>query len=488
MAEFGIIGAGIGGLAMAIRLAVRGEKVVVFEKGFRAGGKISEIRKDGYRFDTGPSLFTLPELVDELFVLAGKNSADAIPYKKLDLSCRYFFEEGPLINAYTKPDDFSEEAAYKTNTPKSRTTQYLWKSRRIYRITSPVFIFHSIHRLKDIFSSRILKALWRIPQIYPFKSLHAYNVSAFNNDCLVRIFDRFATYNGSNPYKAPATLSVISHLEHNVGAFFPQKGMYSIVEGLFRQAEKLGVKFRFNCAVEKIMHISQRITGLVADGKEYLFDAVISDVDAAYVYKHLLHDTQKLHSELRKERSSSALIFYWSVEKTHPELDVHNILFANNYREEFEYLFKRKEVYHDPTVYIFISTKATARDAPVGCENWFVMINVPANDKRDYSDFRNRARLNILRKIKSMLGHDIEKSIVGEDVLDPLIIEDRTSSLNGSLYGSSSNSKFSAFRRHANFSSKYKGLYFVGGSVHPGGGIPLCLASAKITEELIYKP
>ena len=188
---------------------------------------------------------------------------------------------------------------------------------------------------------------------------------------------------------------------------------------------------------------------------------------------------------LNKERSSSALIFYWGISKEFENLDVHNIFFSTDYRKEFDYIFNKHDVFDDPTVYVHISSKVEKSDAPNGKENWFVMINVPSNKNQDWESIIKKARENILKKLSRMLSTEVETLIETEEILNPLLIESKTNSFAGSLYGTSSNDKFAAFFRHPNFSSQIKNLYFVGGSVHPGGGIPLCLLSAKIACEMI---
>jgi len=179
------------------------------------------------------------------------------------------------------------------------------------------------------------------------------------------------------------------------------------------------------------------------------------------------------------------LIFYWGMNKKFSNLDVHNIFFTENYKEEFKHLFGKADIYEDPTIYINITSKYSADDAPKDCETWFVMINVPPDFSQDWDELIKEARQSIITKLNRVLNIDIESLILEEDMLTPQLIESRTSSYRGSLYGTASNDKFSAFFRHSNFSKTYKGLYFCGGSVHPGGGIPLALSSAKIIDKYI---
>ena len=208
-------------------------------------------------------------------------------------------------------------------------------------------------------------------------------------------------------------------------------------------------------------------------------------MDIFSTYKKLLKDQKHPEKTLRQERSSSAIIFYWGIKRKFAELDLHNILFSDNYRKEFDHIFEHKNLFEDPTVYINITSKELLSDAPSGGENWFVMINAPGDFGQNWDSLVAQARKNIIDKVNRLMGINIEPLIEAEDILTPPLIEKRTGSYRGSLYGAASNSKFAAFLRHPNFSSKIKGLYCCGGSVHPGGGIPLCLLSAKITSDLI---
>ncbi len=189
---------------------------------------------------------------------------------------------------------------------------------------------------------------------------------------------------------------------------------------------------------------------------------------------------------MKQERSSSAFIFYWGMNQHFPALNLHNIFFAKDYQAEFTHLFKQKKIYSDPTVYINITSKCEPGiQAPMGKENWFVMVNAPANIGQDWTDYRIQYKEAVIAKLSRMLGTDIASCIEVEEMLDPVLIESRTASYMGSLYGTSSNARMAAFLRHPNFSNKIQGLYFVGGSVHPGGGIPLCLQSAAIMSDMV---
>ena len=478
-----IIGAGIAGIASAVRMAVKGFDVEVFESNGYAGGKLAQIEMNGFRFDAGPSLFTMPQYVDELFTLANKNPKDYFRYEQLDEVCRYFYEDGLNLKAYANIDKFADEVAEKTKSSAVEVKKFLNKSATIYDVTHKVFLERTLHKLKSYLHWDTVTSVFRFGKIDAFRSQHVANEEFFKDKRIIQLFDRYATYNGSNPYQAPATLNVIPHFEYHFGAFLPINGMYGIVESLVKLAEDLGVKFRYNERVEAINYEEKKIIGVQVTGNLIEAEVVISNLDIWFTYKNLLKDFPAPKKLLYQERSSSALIFYWGIKNTYPELGLHNILFAEDYKSEFDAIWKEKTIYTDPTVYINITSKHIKADAPEGNENWFVMVNVPANSGQNWDQLIVAARQNILQKLNRILKKDLSTDIICEQVLDPRSIESKTGSYQGSLYGNSSNNQFAAFLRHPNFSSEIKNLYFCGGSVHPGGGIPLALLSAKIIDQ-----
>ncbi len=279
--------------------------------------------------------------------------------------------------------------------------------------------------------------------------------------------------------------------------------MVSITNSLVQLAESLGVKFYFDTKVEEIIVEEGKVKEIIIKSADTVarsstsrsdvqsdsdtilsysksFDYVVSNMDVTHTYRKLLPNEKHPDFLLNQPKSSSGVIFNWGIKKQFPELDLHNILFSDNYLEEFKTMFEKKTIFYDPTVYINITSKHKPDDAPEGCENWFVLINAPANEGQNWDEIIAQTKENVLKKISRILGQNIEELIECEEILDPRTIESKTSSAQGALYGNSSNNRFAAFLRHANFSSRIKNLYFVGGSVHPGGGIPLALSSAKI--------
>ena len=480
-----VIGAGVSGIAAAIRMRNKGYLVSVFEANAFPGGKLSTETNKGYRFDMGPSVFTMPQYVDELFELSGKNPRDHFNYIHLDPVYKYFFEDGTALDAYHGKEKFAEQLAAKTNDKKEDIIRYLDKTEVIYNLTEEVFLKNSLHKLKNFFTWPVLRGILNFGKVGAFDTMNDANRKAFKDSRLVRIFNRYATYNGSSPYLSPATLNVIAHIEIVKGAFYPVGGMYSITDSLVKLAKDIGVQFNFSTPVQEILIENKKAVGIRTDKGSELFDIVISNMDVYNSYKKLMPAVKKPAKTLDQPKSSSGIIFYWGIKKEFKELGLHNILFSENYSAEFDTIFSKKSIYHDPTIYINITSKHTPTDAPPGCENWFSFINVPNNSGQDWDSFIAEARENMIQKINRVLKTDIRPLIESEMVFDPRVIENRTSSAFGAIYGNSSNNKFAAFLRHANFSKDIKNLYFCGGSVHPGPSIPLCLLSAKITTDLI---
>jgi phytoene desaturase len=482
-----IIGAGIAGLASAIRLRAQGHEVSVFEANNYPGGKLTAFEKMGYRFDMGPSLFTMPHLVEDLFKVAKKPIHSYFKYKKKKNICTYFFEDGTYFEAPADQKEFAKKAAETFDISEKELANYLDQSKKKYDLTAPLFLEKSLHKTSTYLSKKTLKAAINIGVLDLNKSLSALNEKTFRDPRLVQFFNRFATYNGSSPYKTPGIMSMIPHLEQHYGTYFPVGGMHQITLCLFNLAKDIGVKFEFNSPVDEIITQDNRTTGLLVNQKRIQADLVISNADIVPTYRRLLPKHKAPERTLSQPRSSSALIFYWGIKKTFPQLDLHNIFFSKDYQKEFEHIFEKQSVYDDPTIYLNISSKDAQKDAPKGCENWFTMINVPNNTGQDWDTVIERSRTKIIDKLSRLLKQDISELIEQESILDPRTIESKTQSYQGALYGASSNNKFAAFLRHPNFKSNLQNLYFCGGSVHPGGGIPLCLLSGKIVADLIEK-
>lgn len=485
-----IVGSGVGGLATAIRLASRGHQVTVLEAAPTIGGKLGEHRDSGHRFDRGPSLFTMPELVMELDQMVPTElpgRPKPFEFLTMDRSTHYFWEDEsePLV-AWADTDKLAQDIERRWQVPAARFRQHLSTSRRAFNLTRGVFLERSLQEWRTYGTTDAWRLLLQWFKLPLRGTLHSWNHRHLKHPKLVQLFNRYATYNGSDPHRAPAMLHVIPHLEHGIGTYLPAQGMRAIPEHLFQLAKSLGVTFHCNTKATRIHHDGHQVQGVLDEhGHVHPADVVVSNADLHPTYRNLLSDLPAPERILTQERSTSGVIFYWGVRGNHPSLHLHNILFSKDYRNEFDNIKETGSPAPDPTVYINITSKVIPSDAPEGEENWFVLTNVSADPESWDAEAIDTLKASVLAKIERTLGFRPE--IVCEQVLDPGRIQRDTSSWKGALYGASSNSKAAAFLRHRNRSTQLKGLYFCGGSVHPGGGIPLCLLGARIVDELVQQ-
>lgn len=484
-----IVGAGLGGLSAAISLANKGFEVDLYEQNSKVGGKAGEINESGFRFDSGPSLLTMPFVIKELIDECDEDINDYIKLTKLDIICKYFYTDKTIINAYSDVKKFGEELEQKTIDNSDSLNKYLEYCKTIYELTGDLFLTKDPSSISTYLNSKALKTFFNIHKIDPFRTINEANSSFFKDKRLVQLFNRYATYNGSNPYLAPATLNIIPHVEYNQGSFIPNGGIYSISKALRKLAEKKGVNIFLNQKVEEIVLNDNEAKGIKVNNVIRYYDKIISNADVNYTFKILIKNFNSKEASrfTKKDPSFSGLVFYWGINKEFRELETHNILFAKNYKQEFDDLFINKTIHSDPTIYIYISSKLNNEDAPKGKENWFVMVNAPHIQNQNWEDEIKNARTNIINKINSFLNTNIEQFIEFEKVMSPVDIQNKTGSYRGSIYGISSNDKFAAFMRQSNKSKTVKNLYFCGGSAHPGGGIPLVILSGKIVSDIIKK-
>lgn len=475
-----VTGAGVAGLAAAIRLRAQGYSVQLLEANDFTGGKLSEIRLGAWRFDAGPSLFTMPHLVEELFWLSGKSS-DSFKYKKLDEVCRYFFPDGQQFSMPAHRRDQIKILSNELGENEQVLEKYLRNASLKFETIGKLFLEKCLRKPSTFLDSKAWKAYLNIHKLGLFESLHQLNSRHFQNPKTIQLFNRYATYNGSNPYQTPAVMSMIPHLELGIGAFFPEDGMIQITNALDALAREVGVDFFLQHPVEAIrLQQGTNNVEITAGGKKFAGDLLVSALDVERTYQLLGKENPSAFQYTPQEKSTSAIIFYWALSKKFAETGLHNIFFSTDYQAEFKALFEEKTMPADPTIYLNISVKENAGDAPPNGENWFVMVNAPVNEGQNWPQLVQKTRERVLVKLEKLLGRSIGEYIENETHLDPISLENRTGSVGGALYGSSSNHRMAAFLRHANFSSKIPHIYFCGGTVHPGGGIPLALQSAAI--------
>jgi len=481
-----VIGGGLGSLSAAIRLAKAGLRVILFEKNPTLGGKMSEYRQSGFRWDTGPSLLTMPFVVEEIFKSVGQKRSDYLNFLALEPLCRYFFSD------YTKLDASSDRKKMLLALSKFSPSQqqgyldFIKYAGKIFNTAAEIFLFTPIHEMKKLFKAQNIPLLFKLSRIDPFRNVNQAVSCFFSDQRLVQLFNRYATYNGSDPFKAPATLNIIPYVENELGGYYIQGGMYQLVKALEKLARQLGVEIFTSSKVDKIKQINKKITGLIVQGRFISADYVVCGADVVETFNSLLDNFGDQRDKLNSlEPSLSGMVFLWGVTRTFPSLAHHNILFSSDYRREFSQIFDDHQAPDDPTIYIAISSKSDPSDAPAASENWFILLNMPyLHKKQNWHDERLRMKEIVLQKLLRY-GLDISSHIQYEKCITPYDFYESFASNRGSIYGLSSNSRFTAFRRPANRSRLIKGLYFVGGSTHPGGGIPLVLLSGKIVAELI---
>lgn len=478
-----IVGGGIGGLSAAIRLAAAGERVVIFEQNDKVGGKMGEWRAEGFRWDTGPSVITMPHVFDDLFAVAGKRTSDYLTLQPAEPLTRYFYRDGAVLDATSNLPRMIAQIERIEPRDVEGYLAYLAYAARLHRITGKVFIYDTPPTPASLFKVPLRDAL----RVDALRSMDAAIRSFVRSPHLRQLLGRFATYVGASPYRAPATLNVIAHVELNGGVYYPRGGIYAIARGMARLAAELGVEIRTGCPVERILVENRRVCGVQAGGERIAAKAVIANVDVATVYEKLLPaeatDAAYVQRLLRAEPSCSGYVLLLGVQGTHERLAHHNIFFTQDYRAEFEDIFERGVPPDDPTVYVAITSKSDPEDAPAGMENWFVLINAPALSER--YDWANNAPRYRDRALETLAKFGVTPQIRAEYQLTPLDIARLTGARRGALYGMSSNTPFAAFLRPHNRARGIRGLYFAGGTAHPGGGVPMVTLSGGVAARLL---
>ena len=385
-----IIGAGIGGLAAASLLAKKGYDVTVFEKNSTPGGKMQQVEENGYRFDTGPSLLTMPFILEKLFEMCGEDLVRYLAFSELDPLCRYFYPDGTVFDNFSdikKSIDQIKEFA-----PEDADTyqDFLIYSGELYQKTAEAFLFNPLFDLSDLKNLNFRDFLG----IDAFSTVSKKVDNYFSSDYLRKFFKRFTTYSGSSPFKAPATLNVIPHVELNQGGYYVNGGLYNIADGLHQLAEKMGAQFRFNSTVSKINIENNKVTSIkLRDGSAHQTDILFSNADATETILNLL-PKESLSNRRRSrqkaiEPSCSGFVLLLGCNKQWDQLKHHNIFFSENYEKEFEDIFEDKLMPEDPTIYIANTSYSDADHAPPDRSNLFILVNSPYVDSQNWESLKN---------------------------------------------------------------------------------------------------
>ncbi|MDI6401918.1 phytoene desaturase family protein [Balneolaceae bacterium ANBcel3] len=480
-----IIGAGIGGLASAALLASRGHTVDLFEQNAFIGGKATEKRIDGFRFDTGPSVFTMPFILDQVFEQCGEKTSEYLRITKTDPICRYFFSDGVLFD-HTHDDARNKDALLRIAPEDIEAwDQFAAYTKKLYDKTTESFLFNPLYSIQDIPFKHLHKAL----SIDIFSTVSQRVDSIFSSSRLRQLFKRYTTYNGSSPYQAPATFNVIAHVEQQLGGYYIKGGMYQIVQALSRLAEKQGARIHTGVRVERINVSDGNVTGTQINGARFDADVVVANSDAILTYLNLLPENT-LSSGKRKrlariEPSCSGFVILLGITRTYEALRHHTIFFSDQYQQEFDSIFLHKELPANPTIYIANTSSSTPDDAPEGGSNLFILVNAPYTHKQNWNELKETYTEHILMTLESRGLSGLRDSVAVCEVITPGDFERIHGSNRGSIYGTSSNSLLSAFLRPKNADRTIKNLFFCGGGTHPGGGIPLVLQSALNVDTLI---
>ncbi len=483
-----VIGAGIGGLSAAIRLVLAGQRVLVLEQNDQPGGKMGQIESDGFRWDTGPSVITMRHVFDDLFAAAGRRLDDYLTLLPVDPLTRYFYPDGTVLDASRDLSHMIEQIERLEPRDVEGYLAYLAYAARIHRITGPVFIYDRPPTPASF--ARVPVNEWLL--VDPLRTMHGSIRRFVRSPHLRQLLGRFATYVGGSPYVAPATLNVIAHVELSGGVWYPQGGVYAIASALTKLAAELGVEVRTGCPVQQISVEDSRAQGVtLASGEFILARAVVANADVTTVYRHLLPPEPAISRQSAKlesyQPSCSGFVLLLGVEGDYTKLAHHNIFFSRDYPAEFRAIFDEHQPPDDPTIYVSITSKSDASHAPPGCENWFVLVNAPPlSEHYDWHTQRIPYRDRVLAKLAGA-GFDVRDRIRAEHILTPADLARMSGAWRGALYGPSPNSRWAAFRRPHNRSAQVKGLYFAGGTTHPGGGVPMVTLSGKVAAELLLE-
>ncbi|MCC6489048.1 MAG: phytoene desaturase [Candidatus Hydrogenedentes bacterium] len=477
-----IIGGGLGGLAASIRLAARGWRVTLCEQGPALGGKMNRLQAGGFTFDTGPSLITMRWVFEELFAAAGKRIEDYLSFTAMRPLARYCFDDGVQFTYSSSLPEWLDTVRSIEPRDVDGFFRFLRLGARIFELSKATFLRRPPSSPPDL---EALRALRHFPLRHAWGNYHKAVAAHFRSPHLRQLYDRYPTYVGSSPYCSPATLLVIPYIEFAFGGWYADGGLYRIVESLAQIARELGVDLRTVTPVSRILHRGSRVEGVETGGGERIAaDVVIMNGDASLAPQLLGDAPDTTLTEGR--RSMSGLVFLWGVRRSLSELHHHTVYFSRDYPGEFRDLFGARRFPEDPTVYVSAPSRSDRSLVPGEGEALFVMANAPANDKDEWNDNDiAAARARVLARLHKGGFPAIEGDVAEERVWTPRQLAQRYTMPGGAIYGTHSHGWKNAFLRPPNQDKRYGGLYYVGGSTHPGGGTPTVLLSAAMTSELI---
>ena len=478
-----VIGGGLGALAIALRLSAAGWRVTVCESGPAFGGKMNQWSNAGFTFDTGPSLITMPWVFADLFTATGARMDEHLELVRMEPLAKYVFDDGTCFEYGSSIPQLLTMIQQIERRDVDGFWRFLHLGARIFELSKETFFRRGAFEAPD---AAALRALRRMPLRHAWGNYHSVVARHFRSPYLRQLYDRYPTYVGSSPYAAPATLAIIPYIELAFGGWYVRGGLYRIVESLVDLCRKRGVDLRTNARVASIIRDNNRASGvLLESGEAVVADIVVMNGDTADV-PGLLNEPGAAPLA-PAERSLSGFVLLLGVRRTLDDVPHHSVYFSADYEREFADLFTRRIFPEDPTVYVNVASRSDRSIVPGDGEAIFVMANAPATDVPWTDAQVEAATSRVLARLRRGGFPEIETDIVVRDTWTPTRLASSYGAPGGAIYGTHSHGWRHAFMRPPNKDSRIGGLYYVGGSTHPGGGTPTVLMSAQITSDLIAR-
>jgi phytoene desaturase len=490
-----IVGAGIGGIATAARLARHGFDVTVVEKNEKSGGRVGQMKLDGYSFDTGATLLLMPEVYAETFTALGEHLPDHLELRRIDPTYHLYFPDDSRLLMTSDMHEMQVQMEALQPGSFESMLRYLAAGSRLYDLSLDDLVGRNFRSLSEFLSPRMLLLFSHLKALTRHTD---YAGRFFKDPRLLMAFTFQDMYMGLSPYDSPATYSLMQSTELVGGVWYPIGGMYRVAEALTTIAEKLGVQFLFDAHVERILVEGARATGVkLEDGRVFKADTVVANADLGYVYRHLLPDRVTSTRLDRREYGCSTIMFYWGLDRQYPQLGPHNLFLNGDYRQSFEVIFKQKGMPDEPNFYIHAPVRIDPSMAPAGHDTWYVAVPVGHIDdiedelkggiNQDWHALQHRARSYILHRLSQLGFPEVESHIREELSIVPHWWQNRYNLTRGSTHGLSHKLTQMAYLRPNNRHSRYHNLYFVGASTHPGTGIPTVLISARLAAQRVME-
>lgn len=484
-----IIGAGIGGIATSIYLAKNGFDVKIYEKNSEPGGRCGQLNHEGHRFDLGATMLLMPGVYREVFSELGLDLDEALEVRELEHLYKICFDDGDEILFTTDMAVMESQHEKRESGSFKRAKEYIEEGYGFYRVARKKLIGRNFY---NIFQFATLKNVVMLIKLKTYLSHQSYIQRFFRNPHLQMAYTFQNIYVGQSPFDSPAFFSMIPAIELKEGSLFPRGGIYNVVESLRRKAEAMGVEFIYNSEVTGISVNSDKAEGIrLSGGVQVDSDLVIANADLPYVYSELLPGRREAARFSRMKYSCSAMVFHWGIDRVYTELAHHNVFLSDSFRTGLRVIFRDKSADPHPSFYVHAPVRTDPGAAPDGHDTLSVIVGIGHVDKKkkqDWNYLRKISRDAVIDRLRRAGLTDLEKHIKFEICYSPKTWENAFNVVNGSVFGSLSHSIFQMgyFRPH-NKHRKYRNIYFVGGSTHPGNGIPLVLLSSKLTSERILK-